>query len=102
MHRVLELRPQLLHLAVQIRPQLLHLEAKLRAEQRKVRLRRDVTPAQRRKTLRNSLTKSGGFGAPQEAVLDAMDAAGIDPGRRPQTLGIEEFGLLAREIRSRI
>jgi 16S rRNA (adenine1518-N6/adenine1519-N6)-dimethyltransferase len=58
--------------------------------------------AQRRKTLRNSLTKSGGFGAPQEAVLDAMDAARIDPGRRPQTLGIEEFGLLAREIRSRV
>lgn len=58
--------------------------------------------AQRRKTLRNSLTRSGAFGAPQEAVLDAMDAAGIDPGRRPQTLGFEEFGLLAREIRSRI
>ncbi|MBX3176381.1 MAG: ribosomal RNA small subunit methyltransferase A [Candidatus Hydrogenedentes bacterium] len=58
--------------------------------------------AQRRKTLRNSLTKSGAFGAPREAVLDAMDAAGIDPGRRPQTLGLEEFGLLAREIRQRL
>jgi len=58
--------------------------------------------AQRRKTLRNSLTRSGVFGAPREAVLDAMDAAGIDPGRRPQTLGLEEFGLLAREIRSRV
>ena len=58
--------------------------------------------AQRRKTLRNSLTRSGTFGAPREAVLDAMDAAGIDPGRRPQSLGIEEFGLLAREIRQRV
>lgn len=58
--------------------------------------------AQRRKTLRNSLTKSGAFGAPQEAVLQAMDAARVDPGRRPQTLGMEEFALLAREIRSRI
>jgi len=58
--------------------------------------------AQRRKTLRNSLTKSGAFGAPQEAVLAAMDAAGIDPARRPQTLGMEEFALLAREIRQRI
>ena len=58
--------------------------------------------AQRRKTLRNSLTRSGQFGAPREAVLDAMDAAGIDPGRRPQTLGLEEFGLLAQEIRQRI
>lgn len=58
--------------------------------------------AQRRKTLRNSLTRSGTFGAPREAVLDALDAAGVDPGRRPQTLGLEEFGLLAREIRQRL
>lgn len=58
--------------------------------------------AQRRKTLRNSLTRSGAFGAPREAVLDAMDAAGIDPGRRPQTLGLEDFGLLAQEIRRRL
>lgn len=58
--------------------------------------------AQRRKTLRNSLTRSGAFGAPREAVLEAMDSAGIDPGRRPQTLDMEEFGNLAREIRCRI
>lgn len=58
--------------------------------------------AQRRKTLRNSLTRSGAFGAPKEAVLEAMDAAGVDPGRRPQSLGFEEFGLLAAEIRRRI
>ncbi len=57
---------------------------------------------QRRKTLRNSLTRSGTFGAPKEAVLDALDAAKIDPGRRPQTLGLEEFGLLAEEIRKRV
>ncbi len=58
--------------------------------------------SQRRKTLRNSLTKSGGFGAPKEDVLDALEAAGIDPGRRPQTLELEEFAALAREIRARI
>lgn len=56
----------------------------------------------RRKTLRNSLTKSGVFGAPQEAVKEAFDAAGIDPGRRPQTLTLEEFAALAREIKKRL
>lgn len=58
--------------------------------------------SQRRKTLRNSLTRSGTFGAPREAVLDAMDAAGIDPGRRPQTLDMDEFAELARAIRQRL
>ncbi len=57
---------------------------------------------QRRKTLRNSLTKSGGFGAPKEAVLDAFEAAGIDPGRRPQSLAFEEFAALSREIKRRL
>ncbi len=57
---------------------------------------------QRRKTLRNSLTRSGAFGAPQEAVLDAMAAEGIDPQRRPQTLGLEEFVRLAAAIKARI
>ena len=58
--------------------------------------------AQRRKTLRNSLTRTGDFGAPKEAVLEAFAAAGIDPGRRPQTLTLDEFAALAREIRRRI
>ena len=57
---------------------------------------------QRRKTLRNSLTKSGTFGAPREAVLAAMEAAGIAEGRRPQTMTLDEFARLAREIRSRL
>jgi 16S rRNA (adenine1518-N6/adenine1519-N6)-dimethyltransferase len=56
--------------------------------------------SQRRKTLRNSLTTS--FGAPKPAVLEALEAAGIDAGRRPQTLSLAEFTTLAREIRSRI
>ena len=58
--------------------------------------------SQRRKTLRNSLTRAGAFGAPKEAVLAAFDATGIDPGRRPQTLSLDEFAALAREIRQRI
>jgi 16S rRNA (adenine1518-N6/adenine1519-N6)-dimethyltransferase len=56
----------------------------------------------RRKTLRNSLTKSGAFGAPKDAVLEAFEAAGIDPARRPQTLSLDEFAVLARAIRARI
>lgn len=57
---------------------------------------------QRRKTLRNSLTKSGGFGAPKEAVLDALEAAALDPGRRPQSLTFEDFAQLAGEIQRRL
>jgi 16S rRNA (adenine1518-N6/adenine1519-N6)-dimethyltransferase len=57
---------------------------------------------QRRKTLRNSLTKSGNFGAPRETVLEALEAAGIDGGRRPQTLTMEDFSQLALEIKARL
>ncbi len=57
---------------------------------------------QRRKTLRNSLTRSGSFGAPREAVLDGMAAAGIDSARRPETLSLDEFAELARQIRARM
>jgi 16S rRNA (adenine1518-N6/adenine1519-N6)-dimethyltransferase len=56
----------------------------------------------RRKTLRNSLTKSGVFGAPQEIVNQAFDATGIDPGRRPQTLSLDEFAALARDIKKHL
>jgi 16S rRNA (adenine1518-N6/adenine1519-N6)-dimethyltransferase len=49
--------------------------------------------AQRRKTLRNSLSGSGlGF----EGLEESMLAAGIDPRRRAETLDLEEFGRLAR------
>ncbi|HOD50819.1 MAG TPA: 16S rRNA (adenine(1518)-N(6)/adenine(1519)-N(6))-dimethyltransferase RsmA [Candidatus Hydrogenedentes bacterium] len=57
---------------------------------------------QRRKTLCNSLTKSGNFGAPRDAVLEAMAAASIAPQRRPQTVTLDEFARLAQEIRSRL
>jgi 16S rRNA (adenine1518-N6/adenine1519-N6)-dimethyltransferase len=58
--------------------------------------------AQRRKTLRNALTKSGAFGAPKEAVLEAFEASGIDPQRRAETLSLDEFARLAGAIRERI
>ncbi|MBN2309830.1 MAG: 16S rRNA (adenine(1518)-N(6)/adenine(1519)-N(6))-dimethyltransferase RsmA [Candidatus Hydrogenedentes bacterium] len=56
--------------------------------------------SQRRKTLRNALTRSG-FGAPKEAVLDAFDAAGVDPGCRAQTLVLDDFARLAQAIKTR-
>jgi 16S rRNA (adenine1518-N6/adenine1519-N6)-dimethyltransferase len=56
--------------------------------------------SQRRKTLRNAL--SGGFGAPQGVILDALTETGIDPGRRAQTVSLEEFAALALAIRSRL
>jgi len=55
--------------------------------------------AQRRKTLRNSLTRTGSFGAPKETVLAAFEATGIDPKRRPQTLTVTEFVGLAQAIK---
>ena len=58
--------------------------------------------SQRRKTIRNSLTKSGAFGASKEAVIEAFDAAGIDSNRRPETLDLDDFAALAKAIRSRI
>lgn len=57
---------------------------------------------QRRKTLRNALTRAGYFGAPKEAVLEALDASGIDPGRRAQTVALDEFAALARALRTRL
>lgn len=49
--------------------------------------------AQRRKTLANAL--AAGLGLPQDRVKGAVLAAGIDPGRRAETLSILEFAALA-------
>jgi 16S rRNA (adenine1518-N6/adenine1519-N6)-dimethyltransferase len=56
---------------------------------------------QRRKTLRNTLARSGRLGMPEDMVLDAMDVAKIDPTRRAQSLHFDEFSLLAQEIKLR-
>jgi 16S rRNA (adenine1518-N6/adenine1519-N6)-dimethyltransferase len=47
---------------------------------------------QRRKTLANAL-RGGGLGG--AGVADALRAAGIDPGRRAETLDLEEFARVA-------
>ncbi|BCA79676.1 16S rRNA (adenine(1518)-N(6)/adenine(1519)-N(6))-dimethyltransferase RsmA [Desulfuromonas sp. AOP6] len=53
--------------------------------------------AQRRKTLRNTLTGSG-FSADNVDV--ALSRCGIDPGRRGETLSLAEFSQLARELKA--
>lgn len=51
--------------------------------------------SQRRKTLSNSL-EGGGFG--KEKVKTALEAAGIDPKRRAETLSLQEFADIANEL----
>lgn len=55
----------------------------------------DVAFGQRRKTLRAALRTWAGSADAAEAVLRA---AGIDPGARGETLGIDDFVALAREV----
>lgn len=52
--------------------------------------------AQRRKTILNNLQSGLKDGKKRkEAILEALEAAGIDPTRRGETLSIQEFGALA-------
>lgn len=49
--------------------------------------------AQRRKTLLNSLASGTGFG--KDKIGQILEEAGIDPGRRAETLDIDEFAKIA-------
>jgi len=50
--------------------------------------------SQRRKTILNTLKK------PYPGAAEALREAGIDPGRRPETLSLEEFAAIARAMRA--
>ena len=52
--------------------------------------------AQRRKTLANAL--AAGLSVPSDVAREAATADGVDPGRRAETLGIEEFVSLAGRL----
>lgn len=52
--------------------------------------------AQRRKQLRNSLP--AGLGRSQTEVVAALQAAGIDPRRRPETLSLQEWAALMHQL----
>lgn len=51
---------------------------------------------QRRKTLLNSLTGINGLA--KETVKDVLEGAGIEPGRRAETLSMEEFAAIANGV----
>jgi 16S rRNA (adenine1518-N6/adenine1519-N6)-dimethyltransferase len=55
-----------------------------------------VAFAQRRKMLANAL--AAGLGRPVAPVRRVLEAAGIDPGRRAETLSIPEFARLAERL----
>lgn len=55
---------------------------------------------QRRKTLRNSLANSARLALDREAVLDVLATAGIDSGRRPETLSFDEFAALTAAVKA--
>jgi len=53
---------------------------------------------QRRKTLLNSLSDCQALGLAKEQVSRVLEAAGIDPSRRAETLSLEEFARIARQL----
>lgn len=55
--------------------------------------------AQRRKQLRNALAAE--LALPASEVAQALSRAGVDPKRRAQTLGIEEWAKVCNEMQSR-
>jgi 16S rRNA (adenine1518-N6/adenine1519-N6)-dimethyltransferase len=54
----------------------------------------------RRKTIRNALAGLAPGGLSAEALLDALDRAGIDAVRRPETVSVEEFVRLSSILKS--
>jgi 16S rRNA (adenine1518-N6/adenine1519-N6)-dimethyltransferase len=56
----------------------------------------DAAFAQRRKTLRNTLRSLG----PVDVIVPALEAVGIDPGARAETLSVDDFVRLAAALDS--
>jgi 16S rRNA (adenine1518-N6/adenine1519-N6)-dimethyltransferase len=66
------------------------------ADERRFRTVVRAAFARRRKTLANAL--AAGLGMPVEAARAAVSAAGVDPGRRAETLAIADFARLALRV----
>jgi 16S rRNA (adenine1518-N6/adenine1519-N6)-dimethyltransferase len=56
--------------------------------------------AHRRKTIGNNIKHLEPSGLSREATLGALETMGIDPARRAETLGVEEFAELSRRCAS--
>ncbi|MCK4898818.1 MAG: hypothetical protein KAS38_08570, partial [Anaerolineales bacterium] len=54
--------------------------------------------SQKRKTLRNAL--SGGMAWPKDNTENYLRSAGIDPNRRAETLNLNEWNLLAQQVKN--
>jgi 16S rRNA (adenine1518-N6/adenine1519-N6)-dimethyltransferase len=54
--------------------------------------------AQRRKTLLNALSAGGILGKDKQSISEILKKAGIDEKRRGETLSMEEFALVVKEI----
>jgi 16S rRNA (adenine1518-N6/adenine1519-N6)-dimethyltransferase len=54
--------------------------------------------AHRRKTLLNALAAAGFSARSRESLAEVLRGSGIEPGRRPETLSLEEFARAARAI----
>jgi 16S rRNA (adenine1518-N6/adenine1519-N6)-dimethyltransferase len=74
----------------------LHGRAPRAADPRRLRLLVKAGFGQRRKTLRNALEAARI--APRETLLAALAAAGVDPGRRGETLSVEEWEAVDRAL----
>jgi 16S rRNA (adenine1518-N6/adenine1519-N6)-dimethyltransferase len=74
----------------------LHGRAPREADPRRFRLLVKAGFGQRRKTLRNALEAARI--APREALVAALEAAQVDPGRRGETLSVEEWEALDRAL----
>ena len=55
--------------------------------------------AQRRKTLLNTLSNSGGFSMNKDELSAMLESLGIDPRRRGETLSIEEYAKISDNIK---
>lgn len=96
LERLMDLGPEAFHPRPKVHSTVLKLTFKDSPQPplRSDRLFRQVLAAafsRRRKTLKNSLTSA----FPPEEIVAALDRAGIDPGRRAETLSVAEFVILA-------